>query len=86
MPPLVDMSPEALQVMAERALLPLNVAGDQQYLISVRHGHLSNKARLMALLKGDWGREAQERAAMAAAAACRDSASVGSLGGGARRV
>lgn len=60
-PPLVDMSPAALQVMAERALMPLNVIGDQQYFISVRHGHLLDKEKLMSLLKGDWGRAATQR-------------------------
>jgi hypothetical protein len=51
----------AVQVMAERALMPLNVIGDQQYFISVRHGHLLDKEKLMSLLKGDWGRAAAQR-------------------------
>lgn len=65
--------------MAERALIPLNVHGAEQFFISVRHGHLMDKARLMALLRGEWGRDVNARAA--AAAAGRRATVVGSLGG-----
>ena len=38
--------------LAKQSFLPVDVAGDRQYLISLRHGVLLDKAKVMSLLKG----------------------------------
>ena len=38
--------------LAKQSFLPVDVAGDRQYLVSLRHGVLLDKIILMALLKG----------------------------------
>ncbi len=38
--------------MAEQPMIPLNVEGDRQYLISLRHGLLVDKQRLFQILEG----------------------------------
>lgn len=40
------------------SLIPLNVRGDRQYFISLRHGQLVDKVKLMELLDGTWGARA----------------------------
>ncbi|BDA42295.1 hypothetical protein COCOBI_03-1820 [Coccomyxa sp. Obi] len=51
-PPLQGCSPTELRQIAEQTLLPIDVEGDRQYILSLRHGHLVNKQRLMEVLKG----------------------------------
>lgn len=51
-PPLQGCSSTELRQIAEQTLLPIDVEGDRQYILSLRHGHLVNKQRLMEVLKG----------------------------------
>lgn len=53
-PPLRSQSREALAVMAKQPLLPLQVSGDRQYYISLRHGILADKETLFNLMKGTY--------------------------------
>ena len=41
-----------LAELAKQAFLPLDVEGDRQYLVSLRHGTLLDKPRLLQLLRG----------------------------------
>ena len=52
MPPLKYMTEKELHDLAEQPMIPLNVDGDRQYLISLRHGILVDKPRLFQILKG----------------------------------
>ena len=52
-PPLKYMTQKELHDLAEQPMIPLNVDGDRQYLISLRHGILVDKQRLFQILKGD---------------------------------
>ena len=52
-PPLQNLSNAELQEIAKEPVIPFNIAEDRQYLISIRHGVLVDKNRLMSLLKGD---------------------------------
>ncbi|DBA91034.1 TPA: hypothetical protein ACH3X2_004232 [Trebouxia sp. C0005] len=51
-PPLKYCTKEELHVLAEQPMIPLNVEGDRQYLISLRHGLLVDKQRLFQILEG----------------------------------
>ena len=51
-PPLEGCTPEELRSIAQQTLIPVDVEGDRQYFLSLRHGHLADKARLMAILQG----------------------------------
>ena len=51
-PPLQDISKEVEVSLAEDVLLPIDVAGDRQYFVSLRHGILSDKAGIFKLLRG----------------------------------
>ena len=42
-----------LRELAQQSFLPLDVDGDRQYLISMRHGALLDRPRLVQLLKGE---------------------------------
>ena len=52
-PPLQNLSPSGMAEVAEQTLIPIDVAGDRQYVASLRHGHIVDKATLMQLLKGE---------------------------------
>lgn len=56
-PPLQGCSATELRQIAEQTLLPVDVEGDRQYILSLRHGHLVNKQRLMEVLKGSLMKE-----------------------------
>ncbi len=51
-PPLKYCTTDELHNMAEQPMIPLNVEGDRQYLISLRHGLLVDKERLFQILEG----------------------------------
>ena len=51
-PPLRDCTLQELRSIAEQTLLPVDVEGDRQYFLSLRHGRLVDRARLMAVLQG----------------------------------
>lgn len=51
-PPLKYLNKEELFEIANQPVTPLNVDGDRQYLMSLRHGHLVDKTRLFQILKG----------------------------------
>lgn len=51
-PPLKYCTKEDLHDLAEQPMIPLNVEGDRQYLISLRHGLLVDKQRLFQILEG----------------------------------
>lgn len=51
-PPLKSLGPEGLAQMARQPLIPLQVDGDRQYYISLRHGVLLQKDTLMRILNG----------------------------------
>jgi hypothetical protein len=55
--PLQGCSATQLSEIAEQSLLPIDVEGDRQYIISLRHGRLVNKQKLMNVLKGGLSRE-----------------------------
>ena len=55
--PLQGCSQTQLTEIAEQTLLPIDVEGDRQYILSLRHGHLVNKQKLMEVLKGRLSRE-----------------------------
>lgn len=42
-----------LKELAQQSFLPLEVQGDKSYVVSVRHGALVDKQRLLQLLKGE---------------------------------
>ena len=54
-PPLKYCTKEELHSLAEQPMIPLNVEGDRQYLISLRHGLLVDKQRLFQILEGTFG-------------------------------
>ena len=54
-PPLEGCTPQELRSIAQQTLIPVDVEGDRQYFLSLRHGHLVDKARLMAILQGKDG-------------------------------
>ena len=51
-PPLRDLSTAALYELALQPLIPVEVLGDRQYYMSLRHGILTDKTRLIHLLEG----------------------------------
>ena len=51
-PPLKGKDVQLAQ-LAKQSFLPLDVEGDRQYLVSLRHGALLDRARLLQLLKGE---------------------------------
>ena len=51
-PPLQGCSPEELRAMAAQPLLPVDVEGDRQYILSLRYGRLVDKRALLAVLQG----------------------------------
>ena len=62
--PLEDVVPllngtttQAAQV-AMQSFIPLQVAGDRQYLLSLRHGALLDRQRLLQVLQGSYSRPA----------------------------
>lgn len=70
-----------LQVLAERPLLPVDVLGDRQYLISIRHGELTDRRQLMNLLDGTWAKRAVAQLAEAqTACAERETPGITTLG------
>ncbi|GAQ91257.1 hypothetical protein KFL_007530050 [Klebsormidium nitens] len=52
-PPLKGLGPAALREVAQHAFVPLEVTGDRQYILSLRHGHLLEKDALIHLLTKD---------------------------------
>lgn len=51
-PPLKGMGGGGLAQLARQPLIPLQVDGDRQYYVSLRHGVLPQKDTLMRLLEG----------------------------------
>jgi hypothetical protein len=51
-PPLWDCSPQELRALIAQPLLPVDVEGDRQYILSLRHGRLIDRTRLLAVLQG----------------------------------
>lgn len=55
--PVLNVSAEQAAVLARQSFIPLTVAGDRQYLLSLRHGQLLDKDQLFKVLKGsNYGR------------------------------
>ena len=52
LPPLKQLSLGARAELAELPVIPFDVEGDRQYLISLRHGHFVDKPKLFQLLEG----------------------------------
>ena len=50
--PVLNVSAEKAALLARQSFIPLNVAGDRQYLISLRHGVLVQREALFKLLNG----------------------------------
>ena len=50
--PFQNMAPEAVAEAASKPLIPLDVAGDRQYYLSIRYGHLVDKQQLQHILSG----------------------------------
>ena len=50
--PFKDMSPESVAEAASKPLIPLDVAGDRQYYLSIRYGHIMDKRLLQSVLNG----------------------------------
>lgn len=70
-----------LQVLADRSLLPVNVSGDRQYFVSLRHGELKDMRRLMELMDGSWQRRAAQRQEEAGRRQADEAAREGAFGG-----
>ena len=51
-PPLADLPPGAVAEIASQMFLPLDVAGSHQHILSIRHGLVKDKPRLLAVLSG----------------------------------
>jgi len=51
-PPLKGVAGQGLTQMARQPLIPVQVDGDRQYYVSLRHGVLVQKATLMRILEG----------------------------------
>jgi hypothetical protein len=51
-PPLAGLTPAAWLAAAYEPVLPLEVAGDRKYILSLRYGHIVDREGLMALLQG----------------------------------
>ena len=51
-PPLKDASPAELLELARQPLVPLEVASDRKYLLSLRHGIFVDRPLLWRLLEG----------------------------------
>lgn len=47
------LSDVQISKLAANTLLPMDVRGDKQYLLSLRHGVMLDRERLVALLKGE---------------------------------
>lgn len=52
-PPLTGFSNSELEEAANQVLIPLDVIGERQFFISLRHGRLIDKELLLALLYGN---------------------------------
>ena len=50
--PVLDVPSEQAMLLARQSFIPLTIAGDRQYLLSLRHGTLANRDALFKLLKG----------------------------------
>lgn len=50
--PFQDMAPQAVAEAAAKPLIPLDVAGDRQYYLSIRYGNLVDKQQLQSILNG----------------------------------
>lgn len=51
-PPLQHRSDAQIAALATHTFLPLDVHGDRQYLLSLRHGELRDRGLLFDLLRG----------------------------------
>jgi hypothetical protein len=58
-PPLKSLGAEGLSQMARQPLIPVQVDGDRQYYISLRHGLLLQKETLMRILEGSHSSQLQ---------------------------
>ena len=52
-PPLRGLDSEGLAEVAKQPLLPVQVLGDRQYYVSLRHGILVDKKTLFGIMKGE---------------------------------
>ena len=50
--PFQGMHADSIAEAASKPLIPLDVAGDRQYYLSIRYGHLIDKLMLQRLLDG----------------------------------
>lgn len=50
--PILDDSAEKAVSLAQQAFVPLSVAGDRQFLLSLRHGKLVDRPALFKVLHG----------------------------------
>jgi hypothetical protein len=50
-PPLKECSEREVSKMALQSLLPIDVEGDRQYFISMRHGHIVDRHHLLRILR-----------------------------------
>ena len=51
-PPLQGCGPEDIRAMVAQPLLPVDVEGDRQYVMSLRYGRIMDKRALLAVLQG----------------------------------
>lgn len=52
--PVLNVSAEKAALLARQSFIPLSIAGDRQYLLSLRHGILANRKALFQLLDGTY--------------------------------
>ena len=50
--PVLNVPAEQAALLARQSFIPLSVAGDRQYLLSLRHGTLADRTVLFQLLTG----------------------------------
>lgn len=51
-PPLKGGSDREVFQIATQSLLPIDVEGDRQYFMSLRHGHIVNRPALLDIFRG----------------------------------
>ena len=61
-PPFRGLKPHQVADLCGRTLLPLDVAGDRQFLLGIRQGLIHDKAALLRLLDGRVLAELETRA------------------------
>ena len=52
--PVLNVPAEQAAILARQSFIPMSVAGDRQYLLSLRHGTLADRNTLFKILTGTY--------------------------------